>query len=147
MTEEQAAFQYLGDVLKANDDVAALVGARVHRAEAPQNATFPYIIFNLQSPGNDRNRPGADGRMMSRALWLIKAVTKGSASSGFAAADAIAAAIDAALVGSTGQVTSGDQTFTILSIFRTGPVAFLEKADSIRYHHAGGLYRIQVTRL
>lgn len=145
MSEERAAIKHLTDTLKANSAVAALVGTRVYEGAAPQNAVFPYIVFGMQSAGNDRNQPGGDGRMMSRALWLVKVITQGSPSSGSSVADNINDAVDAALVGSTDVVTINAATYTILSICRTGHFRMIEPAETVRYHHVGGLYRIQVT--
>jgi len=142
MNEEQAAAKHIYATLAAASDVTDLASTRIHESLAPLGTAFPHIIFNQQSGGNDRTVPGGDQRMMARGAWLVKAVTD---SNGYSEADALYAAIDAALMGTTGVVTIGSQSYTVLSIVRISPVRYIEPADGKRYFHVGGLYRVQVT--
>lgn len=143
MNEEQAAAKWLRTTLAAETDVTDLVGTRIYDTEAPQSPTYPFVVFSMQAAA-DRKRPGANGRMMSRALWLVKAVTQGSAESGYAAADALYNAVDAALVATTGNLTISGQEYAIQSCFRTQPVRGMETEKSVRYCYVGGIYRVLV---
>lgn len=142
MNEEQAAAKFIFDTLSAADAVTDLVDDRIYEGFADQGESYPLILFNLQSPGNDRTVPGGDQRMMSRGLWLVKATVEGSS---YADADAIASAIDAALLGATGVVTIGDQDYIVLSLVRERGHRMPEMTDGVQYRHSGGLYRVQCT--
>lgn len=143
MNEEQAAAKWIRTTLAAASGVTDLVSTRIHDTEAPQSATYPLIVFSMQAAA-DRKRPGVGGRMMSRALWLVKAVTSGSAESGYAAADAIYNALDAALVGETGNLTISGQEYAIQSVFRERGFRQMKTEPSVRYCSVGGVYRILV---
>src|SRR5580765_1409819 len=66
--------------LAADATVAAAVGMRIYADEAPQEATFPMIIF--AHIGNvDVLRSGANGRM-AKNIFLVRAIDKGSSTAG-----------------------------------------------------------------
>ncbi len=140
MNEQQAAAQYLYTRLTGNAGVTALAGARVYESLAPQGTTLPCVVYHLQA-GRDRNAVGAGSRLFSRPLFLVKAVCEGS---GYAPADAVAAAIDTALVGASGTVTIGGQLYEVAVAGREEPVRYTESATGKRYNHSGGLYRLFV---
>lgn len=138
MNEEQAAARFLFQRLAADAGVSTIVGSRIYESLAPDEAAYPLVIFNLQS-GRDVTQAGGDGRILTSPLFLVKAVTQ---SNGYASADELAHAIDAALEGASGTITLGSQGYAIQTIYRTAPFRFLEPADGLRYFHVGGLYRV-----
>jgi len=45
------------DALAASAAVTALVSTRIYRSAAPQGATYPYIVIQLQAGGEDNETP------------------------------------------------------------------------------------------
>ncbi len=114
--------------------IIAVGGSRVYAHQAPQDAAFPYIIFQPMS-GIDLNaltaRGGTDFRI------LIKAVNEGesfpvNAFSG----DDLAANIDELLQG-----VSDTQDGVLLRWKRVQTIEYTETRAGKRYNHTGGIYR------
>lgn len=144
MNELQAVERFLVSTLRADDAVAALVGTRVYAYQVPENGTFPCVLVALNT-ALDTNAVGADQRLFTRATYLVKAISKQRGS--MAEADAIAAALDAALVGQTGTVEIGDTTYDVRGCYRAQPVRLVMGAADTRYNHVGGFYRMHVAHL
>lgn len=54
--------------------VTSLVGTRIYHGIAPDEATYPFIVFNCQAPGNVAYT--MSGAVAEQAdLWSIRAVT------------------------------------------------------------------------
>ena len=78
--ELQRVEQWLYTTLAADATVASVVGTRIYADEAPQESTFPMIIF--AHIGNvDVLRSGANGRM-AKNIFLVRAIDKGSSTAG-----------------------------------------------------------------
>lgn len=144
MNELAAAEAFLCATLKAHPGVAELVGSRVYLYQAPEGATFPFILVALNA-ASDRNAVGADVRLFTRATFLVKGITKERG--GMAEASALATAIDAALMGASGTVTVEETLYAIRGCYRTEPVRLVMGAGDQRYNHAGGLYRLHAMDL
>lgn len=72
--------QWMYSTLVADATVTSIVDARVYADEAPQGATFPLVLF--AHIGNvDVLRSGSNGRM-AKVIYLVRAVGKGSSTSG-----------------------------------------------------------------
>jgi hypothetical protein len=72
--------QWIYTTLAADPTVANAVGTRIYADEAPQGATFPLIIF--AHIGNvDTLRTLGTGRV-SKTIWLVRAIDKGSSALG-----------------------------------------------------------------
>lgn len=143
MNEERAVATFLVAALDASDAVAALAGERIYEGQAPEGVEYPLIVFRLQG-GSDTNALGSDVRTLVRLQYLVKAICAGD---DYSPADAVMAAVDAALCGARGPVTVADVTYQVQTICREHPVRYLEYVDGVRYNHVGGLYRVPAHRL
>lgn len=142
MNEEQALSTFLYTTLSGDTAVAALVGTRIFEDLAPQGTAFPFVVFSFHT-GGDTNALGSDVRTLTRPQYLIRAISKGPT---YSDADAVAAAVDAALMGAHGSATVNGVTYEVLTVFREQAIRRCEYAESVRYNHAGGLYRIPCYR-
>ena len=143
MNEAQAALKHLMATIAADDDVAELVAGRVYYLVAPAGAVYPFVLISAAG-GTDRRVPGADGRIMSRPRWLILAVHN---ENDMLVTGAIAAAVDAALLGSGGDLTVNGQEYRVQGVFREEPVERGGAVDEVFYLNSGGYYRTPVHKL
>lgn len=143
MNEAQAALTHLVAALSADDAVAELVDDRIYYGAAPEGAAYPFVLIS-PGGGTDRRVPGADSRIMSRPRWLILAVHN---ENDLLVTGAIAAAVDAALLGSTDDLTVNGQEYRVQSVFREEPVERVGTVDGVTYVNSGGYYRTQVHKL
>jgi hypothetical protein len=113
--------------------LAALVGGRVYSGIAPATATYPLIVFQVQSPGADVTVIGGE-RIWADPLFLVRAVGK---SASWSSVSATADAIDVALHNTSGGA--------VVWCRRESPFSLIEVTDAgIQYRHLGGLYRLRV---
>jgi len=141
MSELEAASQWLYGTLTSNQGVAALVGNRVYRAVAPQGAQLPCVVFH-HAGGTVRNSVGASARVWSRPQFVVRGVDAGEAFP-----DAVARAVDAALIGASGTVAVGGRTY---AVFVAGLVEHVELeavVNGVRYNQVGGRYQLFVEGL
>ena len=132
---------FLVSKLTNDPTVAGLVGMRVHRNVRPPDGPLPCIVFQLiASP--DVQAIGADQRLFTRPTYLVKAITEGTDDT---VGDAIADAIDNALVGQSDFVGSGG--LVTLGVYRTDPIEYVEQVEGVQYNHIGGNYRLFVQRV
>ncbi len=137
MIETVRIEQWLYNTLTTDSVLNSLVGDRVYAYQAPQEATFPLIVFARMS-GRDVRVVGP-ARVLANELYEVKAIGRGT-TIGFAALKAIADRIDVLLDGASGAVADGQ----ILACVRENALSYAETdADQI-YCHLGGLYRIYV---
>src|SRR5688500_12198549 len=111
MNELQAAAKGIRAKLAGTAAVTALVSTRIYEGLAPQDASYPLLLFTHNS-GSDRNAIGSNPRIFTRPLYVVRAYTHETGS--FADADAVAAVMDAALVGSDQTITIGAQSYRVL---------------------------------
>lgn len=133
MTIEQAVVQKLG----ADATLASLAPGGVWLDVAPETATEPYIIVNLQS-SLDAVSMG-EGLAFEEALVLVKAVDSGGGAADALAADA---RVFAVLHGGTLTVSDG----TLMSMTRYARVRYVEVEGDQRWQHVGGIYAVAVSR-
>ena len=148
MNEVQAARKGIYLALTEAAGVTALVGSRVYRSRPPQarstsDTVFPCIVFSFQA-GSNVHASGADRRVVTRPLFLVKAVVRGEDE---APADAIANALDAALTGLSRIIAVGAQSYQVQACFQESPVDYVERTQGVEYMHVGGLYRLFVHAL
>ena len=124
---------WLYSVMSGDATLHALVADRIYADVAPENATFPYVIFNQQS-AVDLDTPGFH-HVWVNALYQIVAVTQGSSKS---ALQPIAERIHT-LIQAMRAVTS---TTEIVACYRESPFSLSETTDGVRYVRLGGIYRI-----
>jgi hypothetical protein len=91
--------QGIYNTLKAGTALTALLAGTtsIYNMQAPDSATLPYVVFNLQAGGADPNMP----TNAINVLYYVRGFTKVSA----AAAGSIATQIDALLHGKSVSVS------------------------------------------
>jgi hypothetical protein len=128
----EAVDQCIANTLSNDNGIKAIVSQRVYREQAPQNATFPYIVFGLMS-GIDRNMLGPV-RAFTRGQYMVKAVTVGE---GFATADDIMDLVDTLLQDKSLTVSG----YRVMPIHREEMFRYTETIGGVRYNHFGFIYR------
>lgn len=118
--------------------LAGLIGTKCYHGVAPAGTAFPYVVFQMLSPGNDLIALGA-ARIWANPLYLIKAVTKGSSTGPI---EPIDNRIDALLHAKSGTVTNG----VIWECVRERPHEQPELTDGVMYMNLGGEYRIKASQ-
>jgi hypothetical protein len=128
------------------EKLSGLASGRVFASIAPEGTALPYLIYHQQA-ARDVTRVGGGLRLVSRPLYLVKAVCEGRS---YAAADAIASAADELLCGASGSVDLGTaqapDIYHVVCEGREGPVRYPELVGGAQWRHSGGLYRLQVQR-
>jgi len=119
---------------KLTTPLTAYVGTRIFADVQPGDATWPVVIFQLLA-APDTLGAGAT-RVMTRAVYRIKAITKGA---GMQLPVDIAAAIDSALHKADG-VFSG----FYVTAHRVNSFAYSEVSSGETFRHVGGEYRVDV---
>lgn len=126
------------DALAAKTNLNTLVGGKIWRRAAKQDATRPYCLFGFQA-GTDVQGLG-DVRLLTRPLYFAKLVFEGSVTS---AIDTALDELDDAM-GKVKAVTSGGY---VVSARRMAILDYEERdpATSKPIFHRGGLYRLEVS--
>ncbi len=125
------AERFIYDLLVA----ATVAGGRVYSGVAPDGAAEPYVVMQVQSPGNDLYTVGAY-RVWTDPLFIVKAVAK---TRSWSTLTATADAIDLALHDKEGTVTGG----TIYECLRERAFSLIEDVEGVQYRHLGGFYRVR----
>jgi hypothetical protein len=136
---------FINQTLQASSGLTALVGTRVYPEFAPQNAVYPMVIYGLIS-SPDRNAVGADRRMFTEPLMIVRGVV--SSPSSWVVASQIADAIDSALVGAN-NLSVLSPAIHIHGCFREMAVRYSEVpqgTSGTRFQHVGGRYRFFVAQ-
>jgi hypothetical protein len=105
----------------------------IYHQVAPDNATFPFVLFNQQSgvPTEAFQAPSA----LETDVWLIKAVDRNTSAD---TAEAIAARVKTLLNDGALSISGG----TLLYLRRQSDVQYPEVADGVQHRHCGALYRL-----
>lgn len=135
MAEITTVDAWLYATLSADATLTGLVGTRIYLDQAPEGASFPFVVFQLQAAERDLVVIGG-GRVWSSGLWLVRGVDKATS---FTTLKSIEARIDALLHAKSGSVTGG----TVYECVREEPFRLTEVVDRVRYLHLGGIYRIK----
>ena len=83
---------WIYSVLTGSTSLAALVSTRIYRDEAPENATFPYVVMQQIDAVPVQN--AFKDRLMDGERWQIKAVNKANS---YTTVNSIAALIETLL--------------------------------------------------
>jgi len=129
--------------LTADATLTSLVGTKVFVNRVPPNTAAPWVLATfLSSP--DRNALGPSIRILTRPLYLVRAVTIDTNTS---VGDQIADRIDEVLCGADGGVTG--QGIWIGKVEREEPVYYNDPptAAGIIHTNIGGRYRFFVEAL
>ncbi len=135
--ETHAAERWLGATLKADGQLAALVGTRIYNTRRPADAALPCVIFQLQTPGADFLGVGAV-RIWTPLLYLVYGLAEQESYAGVLAS--IAGRIDAVLHGQSGSNDAG----TIWACVRQRPFRAPEVFAGREYRKSGGFYDMRV---
>lgn len=130
---------FVSTTLRASVALTALVGTRIYPEFAEQGATYPLVVYSLIS-SPDRNAIGADRRMFTEPLFLVKGIASGTS---WVTVSAIADAIDEALTGANNN-DAVSPTLHVQGAYREMPVRYTEVpqgTSGTRYQHCGGRYR------
>lgn len=105
----------------------------IYYLEAPEEATFPFVIFSKSSgvPTEAMGKPSA----FETDVWMVKCVDLSSSAD---RAEAVAARI-AVLLNDAALSISGAN---LMYLRRQSDVDYPELANGISYRHCGSLYRL-----
>lgn len=134
--------RFIYQLLTGDGTVAGIIGTRCYAGIGPQsNATFPYVVYTMISPGEDARGAGAT-RIMARPLYLIEAV---GMSGSVATLQTLADRMETLLQG----IRGGTADATIQFCHREGPhrLTTVEPPGSTVYQHIGGRWRFGVSPL
>lgn len=136
------ALSWLNTTLTGDATLSSLAPGGVYRAlaEPIDNSgnpiATPYVVFGLQSPGNDTLTANAV-RLLTNPLYQVKAVGPSSATEAVGLA---ASEIDDLLKRTAGSVTGG----LVSACFREQPLELDELVNGEQFINIGGLYRLQI---
>jgi hypothetical protein len=106
----------------------------IYEEFAGANAHYPHVLI-LYLAGTDVNTVGAGGRIFTKPLFLVEAVTQ---EGNWLTAQAIADRIEAALLGANGL----QGTLNVGPLYREAPMRRVEiTEEGTRLNHAGGRWR------
>lgn len=110
--------------------------ARLFHGVAPVGTTYPFVVFQMLSPGNDiHTQDGSD--VWSDPLYLVKAVAQGSGTDGI---EPVVDAIDAALHNTRGSVADA----RVIQCWRERRHELPELTEGKQYINAGAEYRLRL---
>lgn len=145
MTEYVGAEQVLVNlwvadrIAQRNADLEAIhlgLSGRVFLDSAPEDATFPVIIYQCQDPPRDVRGVGTFTVMVD-TLYLVKVVAQ---TDDYGPLLPVAKVLHEAMTTSTGG-TVGDGT--VLTSVRRNQFSMTEYAEGSDWRHLGGMYQIQ----
>ena len=128
--------QRLATVAADLDLIATDLSQRIYEDVAPADASYPFIVWQCQSPPRDVRGVGTF-RVMVDTLYVVKAVTQASS---YAPLAPIAKVIDSAMTNAEGSVVSDGLVFTSV---RDDQFSMREISEGTQFRHLGGEYRIQ----
>lgn len=129
-----AADAWLYAKLTGDATLTGLVSGRIYGHIAPQDATYPLVLFALQT-ADDVQTLGPN-RIMSNMLYVVRGIAE-VASFG-ASLTTIADRIDTVLQAASGTVAAG----RVLACVREAPVVMVEVSKGKQYRYLGGVYRL-----
>jgi hypothetical protein len=122
-------------------DIANYVGTRIYLGQAPDEADYPFIVYNNQS--SDDLRVVGHQRVWTDTLYNVRAIAN---TSNFDVLSPIALAIEQELhdVG-TVEVLDGDGNPIgfMYESYKERPFRMFEIVEGYPFAHLGGLYRIK----
>ena len=140
--EKALVDQWIEDRLGANPYAASLdavqtgLSAKVFPDVAPATSTYPFIVYQSQTPPRDIRGTGT-ARVMVEGLYVIKAVAQGT---DFMLLKDVAKVIDAAFT--IGQpITIGTDGY-IMSSVREEQFSLVTVEEGTQFRHLGGVFRI-----
>lgn len=126
--------QWIDQILKADPFLSGLVSG-VYDRLAPQNAIYPFVVWQSQTLSDTRGNGSA--RILVDATYIVRAVAQVDS---YDPLVPLAAAIDAALNGMMTETVNG----FILGCTREESYAMVEQNDGKQIRHLGGSYHLWV---
>lgn len=105
----------------------------VYYQQAPQGATFPYVIFNDQA---QTPRFAFSAKAYDNDIWLIKGVDRNSSSAD--RVDSIKDRLEELLTDGSLSISGGDHLY----LRPESSVGYPETADGVLYRHSGWNFRV-----
>lgn len=128
------AERWLYQTLSANATLAVL---GIYSHVIPPEATLPAVVFVPNAAGSDLRGVGRIRPILTTLDYVVKVVGAGESVAPIAAA---AGLVHDLLDAQSGSATGGQ----VLACVREQLINYPETSQGIRYHHLGGLYRLQV---
>lgn len=128
------ADRFFAAVLAGDATLAALLPGGVWRNKPPQEAAYPFGVWQYQT--GDVLRTVGPVRIWSSLYYVVKVVARAATVAGDA--EAAANRIDALLDLARWQAAAG----TIVACTLEGEVAYPETVGGVEYEHLGGRYRL-----
>jgi len=138
MNEASRIERWITYALTADAQLAGVVSTRIYRDQGPEEADYPFVVFNFQS-GEDTNGQGPC-RILTRNTYQIKVIAKGEHDDNSRLA---ADRIDEVIAKAVRAQHPSDLTLKF-SGYRESLVGYTEpnRDSSLVFRHLGGLYRI-----
>jgi hypothetical protein len=123
--------------LGADGDLVDEVGQRIYGDKAPEDAAFPFVLFQAQSPARDVRGIGlgTPARIMVNAIYLVRAVGRAE---DYGPLRPAADRIDEVLEAASGNVFSG----TVVHCVRQEEFRLTETLAGAQVRHLGAMFRI-----
>lgn len=122
--------------LNSTSALTAIVSTRIYYGQAPNDATYPFVVFTRQS--GVKRRAFQLPEAFKREVWQVKVIDRStSAKRAFDAA----AAVDAALDGGTLTISGK----TLADLHHVSDVSYVEAQGDQTFHHVGGNYALVLT--
>ena len=126
---------WIYDTLYADAQIQLAVGERIYVDQASQFATEPMIVFQMLGASD---KALTSRRRLSTALYLVRAIRKGST---YSALETLADRIEAVLqVPDTGTIV---REVNITSCNREQGFKRMDDQNGVPYVHLGGIYRVR----
>jgi hypothetical protein len=127
------------DRLSATPAVTSQLGAvtNIFHRVAPRAAVPPYVVMHRQAETDNWTFAG---QPLERDMWTVKAICRGSSAT---QAEDIAKAITTALNDAAITVDG----YALLNLRRESKIDYGEQADAETWHHAGGIFRVDIDPL
>lgn len=126
--------EWLYTIFSGDATLAGLIGTRIYNQLAPEEASFPLLLFSFQS-GQDVTVMGPT-RLFVAGTYLVRGVAESHSFGG--SLETIAGRIDSLLQAKSGTPVRGH----VLMCVREAPFAMTEQRAGRIYRHLGGTYRL-----
>jgi hypothetical protein len=134
-----AAEMWLNATLSGDTVLTAIATGGVFQDYAPDGTQPPWVIFTLQSPGNDSLTLNAV-RVMTNPLYQIVVVGPASPPAMALAVANAASELDTLMKRTSGTVVGG----YIADCHRESPLTKSETINTVKWKSTGGLFRLAI---
>jgi hypothetical protein len=114
------------------------LGTRIFDRFAPRGTTYPFIVYQSQSPARDVIGVGT-ARVLVESLYIVKAIAQTST---FTPLRSVAHQIDLCMTEEEGDLVADG---AILVSVRQESFDLVEVENTNQFRHLGGMYRIQAS--